>query len=398
MQKLLVTPAILAFAVLCACSRAALPGSQPLDGATLRHATPGIATATGTSTQYLYVYNAGSPGLYPGEYARYRLSDLHLLETTAATGVASPEAFAANGTPYFVDEVPQGAFGVWSQPKKQHTVSPTQQFYGVPCQSTSLSIGPSGDFYVVQYCSTNVLKYSPSKQLGSPKTPLAQYAGGNLGQGGITNPTYAAVDPSGDLYVGDNAGGVTYFAAGSKKGVVAFPTGGGGYVNQMVVDANGDVWSIHGPNPSPVYFSSHSSCAPVPSGSIVRNEYAERFSKGALVQHLYTAETTSSVFANNGLSIAVDGSGRIYSGNQNPGVKGVLTQFDPGKSCPNDGLSFTLSTNAAPHVAVDGQGRYYVTNYGANTIAQYQGGTKTLLKRITQKSTIVSITYAAINP
>jgi hypothetical protein len=46
------------------------------------------------ATQYLYVYNEGSPGLYTGEYARYSLPDLSLLETTEADGVASPEALA----------------------------------------------------------------------------------------------------------------------------------------------------------------------------------------------------------------------------------------------------------------------------------------------------------------
>jgi hypothetical protein len=187
------------------------------------------------------------------------------------------------------------------------TVPAVEQFYGIPCQSSSLAAGASGDFYAVQYCSSSVLEYSPKKETGKAKKPIAQYTGGNLGgKSGTINPTYAAVDPKGNLYVGDNEGGVTYFAAGSKKAVVAFPTGSSGYVYQMIVDANGDVWSVHGPNPTQVYFPNKTTCVPDPSGSIVRNEQAERFSKGRLVQQLYTATSDSPVYAGDGLSMAID--------------------------------------------------------------------------------------------
>ena len=68
--------------------------------------------ARGTSAQYLYVYNTGSPGIYTGEFARYSLPYLKLQEMTAADGVASNEVFGSKSLPYFVDEVPQGGFGV----------------------------------------------------------------------------------------------------------------------------------------------------------------------------------------------------------------------------------------------------------------------------------------------
>jgi hypothetical protein len=133
-----------------------------------------------------------------------------------------------------------------------------------------------------------------------PKKPLAKFTGGNLGKDGITDSTNAVVDPKGNLYVGDNAGGVTYFAKGSKKGVVAFKTGYGGYVNQMVVDKNGDVWSVHGPDAGAVYFKDKKTCLVDKHGKIVRNEFGERFSKGKLVQHLYTATSDSPPFSDNG--------------------------------------------------------------------------------------------------
>jgi len=349
------------------------------------------------ATQYLYIYNVGIPGSIPGEYARYSIPDLSLQETSEADGVGSQVAFSATGQPFFVDEG-TSAFGVYLMPIAKGSVSAKEQFYGIPCHAYTLSTGPTGNFYVDQYCSANALEYSPRKDTKNPKKPLATFAGGNLGKSGITDSTNAVVDPKGDLYVGDNRGGVTYFAAGSKKGTIAYETGYGGYVNQMVVDKNGDVWSVHGPDPTAVYFKNKTSCVIDKTGTIVRNEFGERFSKGKLVQHLYTTTSNSPLFSDNGVSIAVDSKGRVYTGNQNNGIPGVVLDFDPGNSCPNDGLSFALKDGANPLVAVDASGTYYVTDYEDNTIAAYTSGTTKLLKQITQPSGVISITYAAINP
>jgi len=364
-------------------------------------ANPAISAARErtSDTQYLYVYDTGSPGLYSAEYVRYSLSKLQNLETTAADGNASPQTFASTGLPYFVDEVSHGSgFGVFSQPVKGGVVPAKQQFYGIPCVASALAIGPTGNFYVVQYCSTNVLEYKPGVQNSKPKKPIATYTGGNLGQGGVTNPTYAVVDPSGNLYVGDNAAGVTYFPAGSTTGTVAFPTNNGGSVNQMIVDSNGDVWSIHGPNATNVYFQDKTHCVLDPSGTVARNEVGERFHNGTLVQHLYTATTDNKLFSDNGVSIAVDATGRVYTGNQNSSVPGVLMDYDPGQSCPNTNLSFAVGNGANPQVAVDREGNYYVTNYTDNTISSYTGGSKTRTRKITQATELVNIKSVAINP
>jgi hypothetical protein len=348
-------------------------------------------------TQYLYVYNVGIAGSIPGEYARYSVPDLSLQETSEADGLGSRVAFSATGQPFFVDEG-TSAFGVYLMPIAKGSVSAKEQFYGIPCHAYTLSTGLRGNFYVDQYCSANALEYSPRKDTKNPKKPLATFAGGNLGKSGITDSTNAVVDPRGDLYVGDNRGGVTYFAAGSKKGVVAYETGYGGYVDQMVVDQKGDVWSVHGPDAAAVYFKNKTSCVVDKKGTIVRNEFGERFSKGKLVQHLYTTTSDSPLFSDNGVSIAVAKDGRVYTGNQNNGIPGVVLDFDSGHSCPNDGLSFALEDGANPLVAVDASGTYYVTDYENNTIAAYAGGTTKQLKQITQPSGVINITYAAINP
>ncbi|HEY2554826.1 MAG TPA: hypothetical protein VGI15_06225 [Candidatus Cybelea sp.] len=276
-------------------------------------------------------------------------------------------------------------------------MSATQQFTGVPCQSSSLSIGPSGNFYVVQYCSTNVLEYTGGSSK-KPKKPIAKYTGGNLGMSGITDPTFAITDRNGALYVGDNGGGVTYFAAGSKKGVVAFATGHGGLVNQMVLDRNGDVWSVHGPNPTAVYFANDKSCTPVSSGTVIRNEIGERFSSGKLVQQVYTTISTSRLFSDNAISVAVDSKGRLYTGGQNSDIKGVVLDFDPGSSCPNDSLSFQVGVGANPQVAVDANRNFYVSNYGANSLSMYAEAKSRPRKTIKQPKGLDAITYTAVGP
>jgi hypothetical protein len=358
---------------------------------------PDAALAKTKSAQYLYVYNTGSPGLYYGQRARYSLPDLKLQETTEADGAASPVAFGTSGLPFFVDEAPQGGFAVYLQPVKSGTVTEKEQFSGIPCDSSSLATGPTGDFYVVQYCSGNVLEFSAgSKKGGTAKKPIATYAGGNLT--GDVLPTYATVDPKGGLYVGDNGGGVTYFAAGKTKGAIAFATGQSQAVTQMVVDSHGNVWSTHYPNPTLVYFKDKKTCVPDPSGSIKRDEQAEEFSKGTLVKHLYSSTTDSPVYGAGGLSVAVDSSGRIYIGTQNSSDDGVLIDYGPNQSCPDDSLSFVLPTRAFPQVAVDNQRRFYVTDYNDNTISAYEGGSKKRLKRITQETGVINISSTAINP
>src|SRR5580704_17465306 len=96
----------------------------------------------------------------------------------------------ASGIPYFVDEPASGGYALFEQPLGSGVVSSVQQFGGIPCQSTSLATGPNGDFYVVQYCSAEVLEYKPGPaKKGKPKKPVAVYTGGNFGAS-MAEPTY----------------------------------------------------------------------------------------------------------------------------------------------------------------------------------------------------------------
>jgi hypothetical protein len=225
--------------------------------------------------QSLVVYDIGAAG-DSGEFARYGIPQLNALEATPADGVASAPAFDAAGLPVFLDESNNGGFGLFEQPKGSGTVDALQLFFGVPCTSTSLAVDAKGDFYVAQYCSGQVLEYSPSKSKKAKK-PIAVYSGGNFGGMGQPNPTVAAVDPSGNLYVGDYSGGITFFAAGSTKGVVALPTGMSQLVTQIFIDAKGDAWSTHLANPTSYYFKNEKTWANTSrTGSWSRNSTARR--------------------------------------------------------------------------------------------------------------------------
>jgi hypothetical protein len=369
-------------------------------GAVRGATAPALPSVIGDAAhpQFLYVYNTGSPGVYHGEYARYSLPALSLLETTEATGVGSPIAFDTDGKPYFIDEAPVSGFGVYAQPIRSGVVPAAIQFSGIPCQSTSLSTGPTSDFYAVQYCSANVLEFRPgATKGGKPKKPFKTYTGGNLGGSKNALPTTAVVDHKGNLYVGDNGGGITFFAAGTTKAAILLPTGRSQYVMQLVVDTKDNVWSTHLPDPTPVYFQNEKTCVVDPSGTVVRYNIAERFSNGRFVQQLYSPTSDSSDQASAGLSIAVDAKGRAYVGAA-ASSQSVVLDYGAGQSCPNDSLSLILPHTANPQVAVDGMLRYYVTDTIDNTISAYKGGSKNRIARIAQATGLVNIAYSAINP
>ena len=361
-------------------------------GLTAEDAFAGAKTA-----QSLYVYDSGVPGQISGEYARYTIPDLQLQETTAATGDGSPVAFGKKQAPYFTDEVDPTGFGLYAIPSGSGAQPAVQQFSGIPCYASSLATGPSGNFYAVQYCSSEVLEFSSKPvQGGGAKKPIATYSGGNFGGNSPYGPTYAVVDKAGGLYVGDTGGGVTYWAKGSKTAVVAFPAGQGGDVNGMVADDKGDVWSIHGPNPTSVYFANATSCVIDPSGTVVRNELAERFSGGVLAQQFYTGVVDGPYAGSDGLSIAVDSKLRMYAGVGAPNDSVVL-DYGAGESCPTDALAIVGAKGADPQVAVDAKKNLYVTDYVDNTISEYAGGSTTLRNQITQQTGLINLLYAAID-
>lgn len=345
--------------------------------------------------QSLVVYDIGAAG-DSGEFARYGIPQLNALEASPADGVASAPAFDAAGLPVFLDESNNGGFGVFEQPKGSGTVDALQLFFGVPCTSTSLAVDAKGDFYVAQYCSGQVLEYSPSKSKKAKK-PIAVYSGGNFGGMGQPNPTVAAVDPSGNLYVGDYSGGITFFAAGSTKGVVALPTGMSQLVTQIFIDAKGDAWSTHLANPTSYYFKNEKTCVLDPKGTVVRNEVGEHFSNGQLVAQLYSAPTTSQYYAPQGESVAVDTAGLTYLGADGDGQSVVLA-YDSGQSCPDLNHSMLLEHAADPQLAVDAAGYHYVSDYVADSLASYKSGATIPTAQITQTTGFVNPTHLIVGP
>ena len=373
---------------------AAIASSAPVASAP-RVFGPPFAAGAAMAANCCTSYDSGSPGLVSGEYARYSLPDLILQETSVADGVGSPVAFGRGGQPYFVDEGSVG-FGLFGIPAGTGAQPGVEEFSGIPCAAASLATGPTGNVFVVQYCSNSVLEYTAKSVAGGgSKKPIATYTGGNLSPSGVVHPTAAVVDKAGGLYIGDNGGGVTYFAKGSKTATIAYPTGTAGYVNQMVADKKGDVWSIHGPNTTKVYFQNETQCVLDPSGTVVRYKLAERFSGGTLAQELYTATSDGPDNGSDGTSIAVDSKLRVYAGVGAPSDSVVL-DYDPGASCPNDALSILGVKGQDPQIAVDAKKNFYVTDYVDNTISAYREGSTSLINQITQQSGLINLLYAAI--
>src|SRR5580704_4426577 len=87
--------------------------------------------APGAAAQSLLVYDIGVGGEYSGEYARYRTSDLALLEWSSASGVGSPPVFDGGGLPAWTDEATTGGFGVFEQPSGSKAVPGDQLFPGI---------------------------------------------------------------------------------------------------------------------------------------------------------------------------------------------------------------------------------------------------------------------------
>ena len=109
--------------------------------------------------------------------------------------MASPVAFGTTGLPFFVDEAPQGAFAVFCSPSSG-TIPAKEQFSGVPCEGSSLATGPTGNFYVVQYCLVCTRVRRRRRRTGR----LRSQSRPTPGQPNRRRPpTYATVDPEGDL-------------------------------------------------------------------------------------------------------------------------------------------------------------------------------------------------------
>jgi hypothetical protein len=361
-----------------------------------RLSPPWAALPEKKQAQYLVVYDSGVAGEYPGEYARYSIPQLSPLEASPATGVGSAPAFDANGLPAFLDESSNGGFGMFEQPNGSGMVAAQQLFYGVPCDSSSLSVDGAGNFFVAQYCKGDVLEFSPGKSKKAKK-PRAVYTGGNFGGPSQPNPTVAAADSTGALYVGDYSGGITYFAAGSLKPVVALPFGMSQLITQIFIDAKGDAWSTHFGDPTAYYFQNETDCVLDPSGTVVRNEVGEHFSKGRFVSYLYTAPTDSKAYAQQGESIAVDTSGRVYIGADSDG-KSVVMAYESGQSCPDLKSTVLLEHAADPQVAVDASGRHYVSDYVENTLSEYKSGGTKPIAQITQPTGFVNPTHLVVGP
>jgi streptogramin lyase len=355
------------------------------------------------ATQYLYTVNVGGPSGEPAGYARYSLPDLKFLEMTPATGETNI-AFGKGGLPYFVDAAngpQQTGFGVFAMPLSNGMGVPAvEQFYGLcgfgsgDIGSYKFATGPTGDFYAIQICTNNVGEWKPA-QNGKMENPFVTFSGGNIGPG-KASPSAIGVDSNGGLYVGDAGGGVTYFKPGSKTPQVALPTGCcGGAIYQLTPDTNGNMWTTYDDGPTST-FKNDNSCTIDPNGSIERSEVGEVFSRGKLVEHLYSIPEADKKYNIDGTSIAVDSKGRAYLSLIVPNSS--VLEYPPGTSCPDSTFNLNGQYLEDPQVAVDEQDRFYVTDSTKNSITAYNSASTKPRASIVQPKGVFDPIDIALGP
>jgi hypothetical protein len=203
-----------------------------------------------------------------------------------------------------------------------------------------IAIDGSGNAWIVNGRTSTVTELS---NLGAALSPSGGFTGG-----GLATPTGMAIDPSGNVWVSNDAGttgitklnGMTGAAISSSGGY----TGGGlsGYANGVAVDGFGNVWVA---NNSSVSELNGSTGAPI-SGS-----------SG------YTGGGT-----NTHQSIAIDGSGNVWLPNTNNSISKVLGSsgvFFGTSGYTGGGLNFPVG------IAIDGTGKPWLSNLFGSSISKF---------------------------
>jgi streptogramin lyase len=182
------------------------------------------------------------------------------------------------------------------------TTSPGDQGGGINNDPVSLAIDASGDIWVTDSITLGAI--SEFNSAGStPGSPISSSTGDT--GGGLADPWGIAVDPNGNVWVADSSSTqsrISLFGAGGTpiSSSVGY-TGGGLDVPQgIAVDGAGNVWVVNR--------GSTATSAPYPDSSI-----SEFNSSGVAI----SPSTGYQAGLNISLSLAIDGSGNVWTANSN---------------------------------------------------------------------------------
>lgn len=240
----------------------------------------------------------------------------------------------------------------------------------------SLSIGSV--LYVANYGSAtpggNVTVYAPWSA-----TPIETITTG------MNNPAVATVDSKGNLWVGNDAGGVSHPGAGSIveyapgstsasrtiSGVTDPNTGGG---ESLAVDLSGNLY-----------------CAC--NGATEVDEYSPT---GGSTPSRSLTTTTSATGISSPYSVLTDASGKVYVANYGSNTVGISV-FGPTGTAPLRNI--TSGINGVWLLAFDKTGNLYGGNYSAspNTITEYAPGSGTVLNTFGSTAGLAEIYALAVD-
>jgi sugar lactone lactonase YvrE len=262
--------------------------------------------------------------------------------TNQASGILSNSAMAldAAGNLYLANASGPNGGAVLEFAPGSMTASRTITGLNDP---TFIAVDPSGDIYVTEATSdveefTSASDTVPSRVLSTTSSPT-----------GIDGPEGLATDGAGNLYVANQYGGigVAMYASGTSTTPAAILTKGISTPQWLALDSSGNLYVANG-------------------GSNNVTEYKPPFS--ATSSAIHTFGDSSSVTQPQ--SLAVDALGDVFVANASDAV-----EFNPDQSVARTITGQDLyGTNL---VAADPLGNAYLPNAGANTVGVYAAGSMT---------------------
>jgi N-acetylneuraminic acid mutarotase len=221
-------------------------------------------------------------------------------------------------------------------------ISPSTGFTGGGLNSpTQIAIDGSGDAWVTNSSAGSVTELSNA---GAAISPSTGFTGG-----GLSNPYGIAIDSSGNPWVANNTGSVTELSnAGAPISPSTGFTGGGMStgVQDIAIDAAGDVWTTNYENSNINELSSVGTALSPPTG--------------------YSGVDLP-------VAIAIDGSGSAWVANY--GFSNVVQFSSTGKAVlSGQDWGYGFNVLIAPWgIAVDGSGNVWVTDNDQNAVIEIVG-------------------------
>ena len=270
---------------------------------------------------------------------------------------------------------------------------------------TGVALDANGNLYVADHTNNRVL-YFPAGSTTATRvygqinftssTANTGGTGGNPTASSLSSPAGVVVDTSGNLYVADSSNNrVLYYSAGSTTATRVYGqsgsfttktvnNGGGGSPGAatlsrpigVALDGSGNLYVADNGNNRVLYYAAGSTTATQVWGQ------SGSFTSGTVNGGMGSGSPTANTL-NNPDSIAVDGNGDLYVGDEfnnrvvfyAAGSTTATQVYGQGgsftSSAGNDGGSVGTGTMIDPYVALDGSGNLYISDDGNARLLEF---------------------------